>query len=190
VQAPPRPVTIDLRGRSPRRRGRGLGFLIVLFGVLLVIGGGLFSVARDAVDSIEGGIAEINPAPSPSESLVNPQPLKAALAKLPPGTLQSLRVAPERIDAQVFSRGRMHVVQVTGSGRVTDVKTSVVARQPKLRLDAAAPRRMARAAARQAGRPVSEVSYLVLGPTGWDLFFTDGRHYSAGRAGRHVKHIG
>jgi hypothetical protein len=188
VTRPParRPVTI---GR--RRRGRGLGFLLILLAVLLVIGGGVFRVASDAVDEIQGAIDQSTVAPpGPSESLINPQPLKAALAKLPPGTLQSLRVAPGRIDAQVFSRGRMHVVQVTSAGRVTDVRTDVAARQQKLRLVAAAPRRTARAAAREAGRPVSGVSYLVLGRTGWDLFFTDGRHYSAGVAGRHVRHVG
>ena len=146
--------------------------------------------ARDAVDDIQGAIdqATVSP-PAAGHSLLNPKPLKAALAKLPPGSLQSLRVAPERIDAQVFTDGSLHVVQVTSTGRVTDVKTAVAARQPRLRVDPQAPRRMARAAAKQAGRPVSEVAYLVLGRSGWDLFFTDGRHYSAGPAGRHVKHV-
>jgi hypothetical protein len=159
--------------------------------VLLGLGGGLFNLARDAVDDIQGAIDQATVAPpAPGESLLNPKALRAALAKLPAGSLQSLRVAPERIDAQVFSDGSLHVVQVTSAGKTTDVKTAVAVRQPKLRVDAQAPRRMARAAAKQAGRPVDQVSYLVLGRTGWDLFFTDGRHYSAGPGGRHVKHIG
>jgi hypothetical protein len=188
--ASPRPVTIGLR-RPRRRRGTSLGFFIVLMLVLVGLGGGLFSVARDAVDDIQGAIEPATVAPpAPGESLLNPKPLKAALAKLPPGTLQTLRVAPERIDAEVFSDGSLHVVQVRSGGGLTDVKTGVAVRQPKLRVDAQAPRRMARAAAKQAGRPVDEVSYLVLGRTGWDLFFADGRHYSGGPSGRHVKHIG
>jgi hypothetical protein len=187
--APPRPVTIGLRRR--RRRGTGFGFLIVLMLVLAGVGAGLFSVAHDAVDDIQGAIDQATPSrPAPGQSLFIPTALKAALAKLPPGSLQGLRVAPERIDAQVFSNGRLHAVQVTSGGRVTDVKTAVAVRQPKLRVDPQGPRRAARAAAKQAGRSVGQVSYLVLGPTGWDLFFADGRHYSAGRSGRHVKHIG
>ena len=189
VTRPPGPKPIDLR-RPRRRRGTSLAFFVVLMVVLVGLGGGLFSVARDAVDNIQGAVDQATLSPrAAGASLLNPKPLRAALAKLPPGTLQSLRVAPERIDAQVFSDGRLHVVQVTSGGGLTDLKTAVAVRESKLRVDPQAPRRMARAAAKRAGLPVDEVSYLVLGPTGWDLFFADGRHYSGGPSGRHVKHI-
>ena len=165
--------------------------LIPIVFVLIVFGAGIFNAGRDAVDQIKGAIDDatqsVTPAPAPAAaSLLGAAPLRAALAKLPPGRVMSLRVAPERIDAQVYSDGRMHVVQVTAGGQVSDVRTPVAVQQPKLIVHPVAPLRIARAT----GHPVGDVDYLVLTPDGWELFLSDGTHYHANALGRHTKKIG
>ena len=60
----------------------------------------------------------------------------------------------------------------------------------RLRVDAAAPNRIVRTAAKRSGRSPERVSYLVLLGNQWQLFFDDGLHYSASANGRKVKRIG
>ena len=61
-------------------------------------------------------------------------------------------------------------------------------------MNSAAPARIVRTAARRAGRDPAAVSYLVLARFGdkaeWQLFFTDGLHYSASANGKKVRRVG
>jgi len=198
--------------RVQRRRvrpGRFIGLVIVLAiaGAGFLAVGSVVETGREALDDFQGAVrdATVNVAPTPAAppptgveggSLLRPAALKAALDKMPAGSIVSLRVAPERIDAQVIVDGQMHVVQVTSSGEVSDVGTPAsVPELAKLRVDAAAPSRIARTAARRAGRDPSAVDYLVLmnlgGKREWQLFFKDdGLHYSASANGRKVRRVG
>jgi hypothetical protein len=63
----------------------------------------------------------------------------------------------------------------------------MVVRAPRLRVNAAAPRRAARSAARAAHVPLAHVSYLVLRRRGWDVFLVGGTRFRADLAGRHVR---
>ena len=105
-----------------------------------------------------------------------------------------LRVAPERIDAQVIVDGRMQNVQVTSDGRVTTVETPAPGTGESVRVNPAAPARIVRTAARRAGRDPESVSYLVLLRIGdaaeWQLFFDDGLHFSASASGKRVRRVG
>jgi hypothetical protein len=182
------------RRRRRRRGGPSLAKLIVLVaflgaGALAV--GGMVSVGRDAVDSLRGGIeAVVPPSPTAPRSLMRAAPLRAALAKLPDGRLVSLRVAADRIDAVVIAGGTRHVVQVRAGGSKVDVKAPAGPEQARLTVDPAAPLRIARTAARRAGRSVDGVDYLVRTDGGWQLFFKNGLHYRATPSGRKVAKVG
>jgi hypothetical protein len=187
------PVPPAIVRRRHRRRAPGIVTPLVLIGfVALVIGGATTAMrtGRGAVDDFQSAVPAETPAGLESGSLLRPAALKTALAKLPSREIQTLRVAPERIDAQVYVGGRMHVVQVRSDGGVSDVATRVGGSVKRLRLDASAPNRIVRTAAKRAGRGPSRVLYLVLLGNEWQLFFDDGLRYSASANGRKVKRVG
>ncbi len=197
--APPMP-----RYRRKRRRGLGLFLMIVVLSIVTVVAGGIFSlvqVTSNAVDGLEGAIREAVPtavAPPPvgteQGSLLRTKDLKAALAKLPSGDIHMIRVAPDRIDAQVSSGGKMQLVQVRADGGVTKVTTPAPSIGDPVKVNSAAPARIVRTAARRAGRDPGDVNYLVLSRFGdqaqWQLFFTDGLHFSASSSGKKVRRVG
>jgi hypothetical protein len=127
-------------------------------------------------------------------SLLRAKELRAALAKLPRGDVKLLRVAPERIDAQVAGGGQMKLVQVRADGGVTTVTTPASIPGEPVRVNPAAPARIVRTATRRAGRDAGDVAYLVLARFGpraqWQLFFDDGLHFSASASGRNVRRVG
>jgi hypothetical protein len=196
---PPPPATVRLRRR---RRRRGIIVPLVLIGIVaLAIGGATTALqaGSGAIDDFQDAIRDatasvVPPAETPvgveSGSLLRAADLKSALAKLPSRQITSLRVAPERIDAQVIVKGKMHVVQVRSDGTVSDVATPVRGSVKRLRVNAAAPSRIVRTAAKRSGRAPARISYLVLVENEWQLFFDDGLHYSASANGRKVKRIG
>jgi len=215
--APARPAPADEpppawtpSGEAPvRRRRRRRRLPVVRLILLVAIVGGIFAGAgtvlergQDAFDDVQGALKDATaravPTATPSGldsgSLFRPAALRAALEKLPAGSIQSLRVAPERIDAQVVAGGKMHVAQVTSGGEVRDVPTPVTSRNKRLRVDPGAPLRIVRTAARRSKRDPSRVSYLVLmsfsDTPEWQLFFDDGLHYSASANGRKVRRVG
>ena len=193
-----------VRYRRKRRGGLGFFVLIVLLSIAVAVAGGIFSLVQvtgDAVDGLEGAIRNAVPtavAPTPvgteSGSLLRSKDLKAALAKLPPGEIRLIRVAPDRIDAQVTSNGRTQLVQVTAGGDVRTVTTPTSIPGDAVKVNSAAPARIVRTAARRSGRDPSSVSYLVLASFGdkaeWQLFFDDGLHYSASANGKKVRRVG
>jgi hypothetical protein len=184
-----------------RRRARGVIVPLVVIGIVaLAIGGATTALQagsgalNDFETAVRDATASAVPAEAPvgveSGSLLRPAALTSALAKLPSRQIQSLRVAPERIDAQVFVKGKMHVVQVRADGTVSDVATPVGGSVKRLTVNVSAPNRIVRTAAKRAGRSPASVSYLVLLGNEWQLFFDDGLHYSASANGRKVKRIG
>jgi hypothetical protein len=199
--APPMP-----RYQGRRRRGGSIVALIFLMSIAVAGAGAFFtfSQAGDAIDGLEGAIREAIPtvvAPTPAGggeeaggSLLRTRDFKAALAKLPSGDIMLLRVAPDRIDAQIADGGQMKIVQVRADGGVTTVTAPVGNPGRPVKVDPAAPARIVRTAARRAGRDPSDVSYLVLtrfGPRAeWQLFFGDGLHFSASASGKKVRRIG
>jgi hypothetical protein len=189
---PPHRSTVARRdaGRPPRWRRRGAGRpLIVLAVLIFALAGGALSFIGSAVDRLPGGALTVGP-PAQAPSLLRPAPLKAALARLPHGRVTHLRVAPGRIDAQVYVKRHVHVVWVDARSERTDTRTAVTVRRPALTIHPAAPLRIARAAARASHHRLADVSHLVLNRSGWELFFRDGTHFHANAAGRHVKRAG
>lgn len=115
------------------------------------------------------------------------------------GRLRILRVAPDRMDAQlVTSGGRLRNVQVTSDGSLRDLGTAGsgaggLPAIPLARVDAGAPQRIVRAAARQAHANPSRVDYLVLLelPNGqaWNVYFTSGLHFTADAHGANPRRL-
>ena len=161
------------------------------------VAGGIFSlvqVTSDAVDGLQGAIREAVPtavAPTPvgseSGSLLRTKEFKAALAKLPAGDIHMIRVAPERIDAQVGDGQRCDSCRCAPTAASPSDHAGTGYRRP-VKVNSAAPARIVRTAARRAGRDPADVSYLVLSRFGdkaeWQLFFTDGLHFSASATAR------
>jgi hypothetical protein len=205
ITPPPQQFSAPPMPRYQRKRRRGLGFMvtIILLSILVAMAGGIFSVIQvtgDAVDGLEGAIRNAvpttvaTPKGTESGSLLRAKDLKAALAKLPAGEIRLLRVAPERIDAQVTSGGKTQLVQVTAGGDVSTVTTPTSIPGNAVKVNSAAPARIVRTATRRAKRDAADVSYLVLARFGdqaeWQLFFADGLHYSASADGRKVRRVG
>jgi hypothetical protein len=206
---PPRPEpAVQMAAPRPprpprRRRRRGYVRLIVFLAIVVaaaVNAGSVIEWGREQADELESAVRDAVPttvAPPvglEGESLFREAALRDALAQLPDGDVELLRVAPERIDAQVVVDGRMVNVQVTSDGRVTTVETPAPGRGEPVNVHPAAPARIVRTAARRAGRDPESVSYLVLMSLGetaeWQLFFDDGLHYSASAGGSRVKRVG
>jgi hypothetical protein len=202
----PRPGTFA-RPPGSGRRPRGLVALFLLVPALLalgVIGSCAVSIVGTAKDAIDLGEQitlpqDVAEAPASRQSMLGPAGLRPALARArQEGKLRTLRVAVDRVDAQlVDAKGRLVVLDIPASGdthRVVATAAPPGDPIPWSAVDPKVPMRIARAAARDAHRTVGRVDYLVLlglsdGPE-WELFFKDGVHYSAGVRGRHLRRVG
>jgi hypothetical protein len=158
--------------------------------------GGLSVASNVEVPSAASPQAATEPGkPAAQRSLIGRAALTGALRRLRGrGRLRLLRVAPDRVDAQLVTRaGSLRNVQVTADGALRDFGlggsgAGGLPTIPFAQVDAAAPGRLVRAAARRAGRRPSRVDYLVLLklPTGlsWNVYFKpDSLHFMADRHG-------
>ena len=116
---------------------------------------GVFDGLEDALRGQADAITRT--VPVEGGSLLRADALKAALAGLPAGKVQYLRVSRTRIDAQVVAGERLHNVRVTAAGRVFDIPTRARGRGGAVRVNARAPARIVRTAARRAGRRPASV---------------------------------
>ncbi len=173
----------------------------------------IFNTVDDATDAVRGGIregleaiptapAEQGPPPKgiAGRSLVRRDHFAAALRRMSRSELRltHLRLAPERIDATLLTRGgRLRHVQVqpggalrrfgTDSGPGFDTTRTI----PFARLNPAAPQRLARRGAAKLGVRVSTLQYLVptlfSGTVTWAAYFKRGRYVLGDAAGRYQR---
>jgi hypothetical protein len=216
-----RPATTRAYGRPSggRRAARGLVVLAVLAAGIGAVA--LYAVPgiRDAVDEISRQIDEAGDLAAPGgdaagggssearpptglgrRSLLLRGNLAPALRRMRAragGRLLMLRVAPDRIDAQVVTQdGRLRSAQARHDGQVAII-SDVEAQGARgagtyswSQVNASAPRRIVRAM--QRGRPTREVGYLVLMNAGglrWSAFRQDGTGFTARADGRGVTRI-
>jgi hypothetical protein len=196
--------------RSSARRGCLIAFAVIFAiaglavagGVLLV--GGAIKSGTDALKDVRiptNPVAVPKPAAAPRglgpRSLARKANFAAALQQLsgPELRLTHLRLAPERIDAQLLTRGgRLRSVQVQpggamerlgpDSGRGFDSSSTI----PFVRLRPGAPQRLARQGAAKLRVPVSTLQYLVptlfSGTVTWAAYFKHSRYVIGDAAGR------
>ncbi len=209
-------------GASTSVAPRVLGGCISFVAIVFVVGGcaiaGLVGSIGDGVDTFRSISTEFSRAtsvPSPPGPAAPAEPTKASPRGLQAGSLvrraafaravrelrgaglgrpRLLRLAPDRLDAQlVTGGGQLRSVQLAAGGSLRTLSTSPGG-FPKgdlvtlATIDRGAPERLVRAAARRAGRSATRVDYLVLtqfdGAPRWLVFFVDGPAYQADRKGR------
>jgi hypothetical protein len=192
--------------------GRWIVRAVVVVGVLVVIAGIAGAVLLTG-KSVPGEVAH-SPAPSiagdpqaprglDSRSLLLQRNLVPALRRVRAsghGQLRTLRVAPERIDATLLAgAGRLRSVRVRFDGRLSSLGATDAGSGGPLtiafsRVDAAAPARLARSAARRARRPVSEVEFVFLRSAGsaasWTVVMHDGTRLHGDAHGRFARGAG
>ena len=201
VSAPPARTRFQ---RPPRRRPRVRWIALLIAGW---IGINVVSDVADKVDEAARGIKIPSLAvPSPEadapvglapRSLLRPAAFERALAQLRSrkiGRIQSLRVAPERIDASLLTpRGTLVSVQLRPGGELRRFSESGggfggTGTIPFGKLDPTAPQRLVRAAAERLGRPVSRIDYLVASQTSgdvtWGAYFKGGAIFLANERGK------
>ena len=116
------------------------------------------------------------------------------------GRLRTLRVAPERVDAQLLTRGgRLRSVQARFDGEFRVLSTSGpgfgrLDTVPFATVNTAAPSRLARSAAGRLRRPVGQVDYAVLlaglGPLAdWSVIMRGGAQFLGDARGRIARRV-
>ncbi|HEX8102643.1 MAG TPA: hypothetical protein VF533_08535 [Solirubrobacteraceae bacterium] len=204
------------RWRRRRRAIRRGIFLGIVGAIGLAIWGSATSVvreARDAIDDVQvtvpspredGQVADETESERPApparppkglrgDSLVRPDNLRAALRQLRKagGRIESLRLAPERLDAELVTRGgRVKRIQISPEGGMSQQTGSGFpgsAKLPISSVDPAAPARLVRAAARKMNRSTDGINYLLFaftGEPGWNAYFKNGAYWQGDRSGR------
>jgi hypothetical protein len=158
----------------------------------------------DALDSVPDVPEDLDPAPAPptgiaGASLIAPRNLESALERIRGmGGATLIRLAPERLDAQLVRGARQRSVQVTFEGSVSRGPAtpggSGLAKVPLSAIDPGAPVRLVRgSAARYRVRPRG-INYLVLMPFPgeghrWIAYFKNGVYVQGDRNGRVVRRI-
>jgi hypothetical protein len=178
VAADAEPVFVPPQFSRPRRR-RGFG----LAG-LLVLGAGIGAIALVADSAVEKGQdlienaipefpdAEPDAPPPPvgleADSLIRESNFSEAMETLAAsgkGRPILVRIAPERIDADLIEGSTIHIVQITPDGNLRELGSSQGNGRPIAykAIDPAAPERMVRRAATPKSPP-RNINYLVLSP--------------------------
>jgi hypothetical protein len=211
------PATPPARPAPFRPRRSGFGWLVLLLrfvvpvGILVAIGLGIASGVKTAKHTISiprftvpnltvpqivtpKATTATPPTGLGRGSLLRPAAMRGAVARLNQlGRLNDLRVAPDRINAQIVHGSTLRITQLSSDGTLTrnDVvgPGASLSTFPWSHVNALAPTRMVRGT----GRRPSTVDYLVLlefaGRPSWNLYFKDGTHYMAGSDGRHPQRI-
>ena len=204
-----------------RRRGRRILFFVVLAIVamfvipLLIAGFAIVNTVGDATREIDGAIKITRPelpkavvpkaAPTglAGASLVRRERFGPAMRRLQNkgyGRLTSVRVAPERINAQFLTKdGALLSTQLGFDGKLQSFGKSgsgfgFVKTIPYSRVDPGAPERLTRRAAERLGKSPKALDYVVLSQGGpedllWGAFFKGGGHvqgFADGRVWRRV----
>jgi hypothetical protein len=190
-----------------KRKSSGRGCLVATVVFISIIGllvAGIvgFVSSVDVKSGSSGGVTVTPAAPAPKGlgdgSLVRPAALGAALRQIRTqggGRLTNLRVAPERIDAQLLTpAGRLRSVQIKPGGKLerfgpdSGAGFDSVSTIPFGRLNPAAPARLARAGAERLKVPVSTLQYsvptYVSGNLTWVVYFLHARYVLGNAQGR------
>ena len=179
-----RPQPRPRKRRKPHQRMMSRVLLIaIVAGVALYAagtGGQLIGMLR------EGASARV--VPTEGGSLLRAVAFEAALQGLPEtASIETLRVAADRIDARVVVDSKVRLVRVTAKGVVTDLPAPEPPTGQTVRFDPRAPARIVRAVTRRTGRAPASTSHLSLDGGRWQLVFNDGVQFSADARGHDVR---
>ncbi len=219
--APSASSTFGRRRRFPIGRIIFLAIVgAIVYGAFQIVGS-VTDTVRTAVDSLPSiptpvapippGTEEGDEAPAPPSrpprglsraSLVRPENLRRAVQRLraEKGGLRSLSVRPERLNAQLLTRGgRLKNVQITHEGGIVSTTSGsgfgAPATIPFARVNTKAGARLVRAAARRLKRSTNGLDYIALlevggGPPVWGAYFKNGGIFIGDPQGRILRRIG
>ena len=128
-------------------------------------------------------------------SMLRAPAIRAAVAKLRLlGRPYTLRLAADRINAQVVRGTKLTIVQISSSGSYSQIAVAGVGRSlttfPWAEVDPSAPARLIHAT----GRRPSSVNYLVVGTFAGNvrlsMYLASGTYYSADAHGRNIQRLG
>jgi hypothetical protein len=198
-------------------------FLIVI-GVVFGVGSSIWDAGNDVRDAFDDIPSRDNVAPPPSfpgatggeersepkvptglssNSMLTRRNFSRAMNRLSKaglGRMRSMSVRPERIDAQLLTRGgSLRSVQIkSGESEITSFGASgggFSQREtiPFAKINSAAPSRLARSAAGRLRRPVSQIDYVVLvsfaGTPTWAAFSKGKLRFQADTRGRITRRV-
>lgn len=205
--------------KSMRTVGRvvKLAVFLVVVAIIVSVGSSIFDASKSLRDTVgdipspKAIVDDVTPEPSEPEqeavpavglsasSMLTRRNFSRAMARLRTsglGRMRTMSVRPERIDAQLLTKGgSLRSVQIAAADP-TEIRDfgagspgfSHLETIPFARINPAAPSRLARSAAGRARKPLSQVDYVVLisfsGAPTWSGFMKDGKHYIANSRGR------
>jgi len=213
--------------KSVRTVGRvvKLAVFLIVVAVIVSVGSSIFDASkslRDTVGDIPSPkeiVDEATPEPStPAEkeaaavpavglsstSMLTRRNFRRAMARLRTsglGRMRTMSVRPDRIDAQLLTKGgSLRSVQIAAEDptEIKDFGTggsgfSHLETIPFARINSAVPQRLARSAAGRARVPVSRVDYLVLSSilndVSWGAYLKGGKIFLANSRGRITRRI-
>ena len=169
--SPPPPRLSRPRRTIVRRRRGGLAGLIVVAIVLAGVGlvaNSAVEQGRDIIRRIQPPLAEPAPTGLQARSLVRAENFRNALDTLAGAGLgrpTSIRIAPERVDAELIKDGQVHNVQITPDGRLKDFGSGPGIGTPFAfkAIDPTAPERLVRRGANRA-HPARTINYVLITP--------------------------
>ena len=190
----PAPAPVEPRRRAriarpqrQRRRGGGLAGWLVLLAFLGAALAGVGTSVESGSDGVTGGPAIEAPATAAGldgASLIRARNFAEAvdaLSRAGLGRPLTMRVAPDRIDAALLEKGRVHHVRITPGGELDELATTAAPGSRRTvaydEIDVSAPQRLVRAGATRRNR-ARRIDYLVLTPgppIAWAAYFKGGR---------------
>jgi hypothetical protein len=192
VAAPPPPQPV--RPQRRRRRG-GVASVLVLGAIIAGVGlAGNAAVEKggDIIQRITPEESGPPPAGVQAGSLIRADNFDAALKTLQDAGLGRpvmLRVAPDRIDANLVKGRTLHIVRITPGGELQEFGRSEAGTRGTVgyrAIDPSAPERLTRAGATRK-QPARSIDYVVLTPgppVTWGAYYKRGRIVIGDRHGR------
>ena len=180
--------------RYQRRRRGSFSRLIVLMVVVVIVAGAgaVIGLGSGAVESGQRALrdaiptavpVETPPAAEPAASLYSTASVRKALAKLPGGRVTILSLRPDSLSAT----GKSKIVYMSADGSLTTVDSPTAIPGKAIKVDPAAPSRIARAIAKRTKSPIETMTLTsIVGPAQWNIALANGRSYTASANGRHV----
>ncbi len=190
VSAPP-----VQRYQGRRRRG-SFSRLILLMVVIVLVGAGAGTAIRLGGDAVDRGQRALRdaiptavpvtkpPAVEPPTSFFSTASVRKALAELPGSRVTVLTISPGSLSAT----GKKTIVHMGADGSITTVASPTAIPGKAIRVDPAAPSRIARAIKKRSKSRIESMTLTsIVGPAQWNITLANGRRYTAGANGTHVK---
>ena len=190
------PPSVPLQRYQGRRRRGSFSKLIFLMIVIVLAAAGagmLIQLGGDAVDRGQRALRDAIPTAVPvtkppaveaPTSFFSTASVRKALAELPGGRVTMLTISPGSLSAT----GKRKIVHMSADGSVTTIASPTAIPGKAIKVDPAAPSRIARTIAKRTRSEIESMTLTsIIGPAQWNITLANGRRYTASANGTHVK---